>query len=79
MKGKWRKGKCNRCGGHAPFWAMASTYYESDFCPHCGADMREKEMDAIPVDWIIKQIQEQNLDSVVLSRMLRLWRSENGQ
>lgn len=33
----------------------------------------------IPVDWIIKQIQEHNLDSVVLSRMMRLWRSENGQ
>ncbi len=40
-KGKWLQlGKCSECGGSAPFWSMASTYYESDFCPHCGADMR---------------------------------------
>ena len=40
-KGKWlQPGKCSECGGSAPFWSMASTYYESDFCPHCGADMR---------------------------------------
>jgi hypothetical protein len=38
--GKWILGKCNRCGEHAPFWSMATTYYESNFCPHCGADMR---------------------------------------
>ena len=42
-KGKWLQlGKCSECGGSAPFWSMASTYYESDFCPHCGADMREE-------------------------------------
>ena len=40
-KGEWLQlGKCSECGGSAPFWSMASTYYESDFCPHCGADMR---------------------------------------
>lgn len=39
--GKWIKGKCSNCGAHAPFWPMASTYYESDFCPNCGADMRK--------------------------------------
>lgn len=40
-KGKWLQlGKCSECGGSAPFWSMASTYYKSDFCPHCGADMR---------------------------------------
>lgn len=40
-KGHWIDGKCNRCGTHAPFWAMATTYYCSDYCPKCGADMRE--------------------------------------
>lgn len=39
-KGKWIRGKCDQCGARAPFWPMASTYYESDFCPNCGADMR---------------------------------------
>ena len=39
-KGKWIMGKCDQCGAHAPFWPMASTYYESDYCPNCGADMR---------------------------------------
>ena len=37
--GKWIKGKCDKCGEHAPFYAMASTYHESNFCPHCGAKM----------------------------------------
>ena len=37
--GKWILGKCNRCGEHAPFWSMATTYYESNFCPNCGARM----------------------------------------
>lgn len=37
--GKWIDGKCDQCGAHAPFWSMASTYYESKFCPHCGAKM----------------------------------------
>ena len=38
-RGKWINGKCSDCSGHAPFWAMASTYYESNFCPNCGAKM----------------------------------------
>lgn len=42
--GKWVNGACSQCGSHAPYWAMASTYYRSNFCPNCGADMRgEKE------------------------------------
>lgn len=39
-RGKWINGACNQCGNHAPYWPMASTYYESNFCPNCGADMR---------------------------------------
>lgn len=39
-KGKWIMGKCDQCGAHAPFWPMASTYYESDYCPNCGSEMR---------------------------------------
>lgn len=38
--GKWIRGKCDQCGAHAPFWPMASTYYESDYCPNCGSEMR---------------------------------------
>ena len=37
--GHWVKGKCDQCGGHAPFWSMATTYYESEYCPNCGARM----------------------------------------
>lgn len=40
-RGHWTSdGNCSECGKHAPFWAMATTYYESSFCPNCGADMR---------------------------------------
>ena len=39
VHGRWENGRCNKCGGHAPYWSMASTYYESDFCPNCGAKM----------------------------------------
>lgn len=35
----WVNGHYDKCNAHAPFWAMASTYYESNFCPHCGAKM----------------------------------------
>lgn len=35
----WEKGRCSRCHAHAPFWAMASTYYLSNYCPNCGARM----------------------------------------
>lgn len=38
-QGKWINGVCNQCGSHAPYWAMASTYYRSNYCPNCGADM----------------------------------------
>lgn len=39
-RGKWINGACNQCGSHAPYWPMAATYYRSNFCPNCGADMR---------------------------------------
>lgn len=41
--GRWIDGKCNRCGTHAPYWAMASTYYCSEYCPNCGAKMVEPQ------------------------------------
>lgn len=37
--GKWINGKCSECGGDAPFWPMATTYYRSNFCHNCGARM----------------------------------------
>ena len=40
---RWdENGRCTGCGGHAPYWSMASTYYKSPFCFECGADMRER-------------------------------------
>ena len=43
-RGHWTSdGNCSECGKHAPFWAMASTYYKSSFCPNCGADMRGEQ------------------------------------
>lgn len=40
VHGHWDKnGRCTACGGHAPFWCMASTYYKSPFCHECGAKM----------------------------------------
>jgi hypothetical protein len=43
-KGRWdENGRCTNCGGHAPYWCMASTYYKSPFCFECGADMRGEE------------------------------------
>lgn len=42
--GRWDKnGRCTLCGGHAPFWAMASTYYKSPWCHECGARMDKEE------------------------------------
>ena len=41
IKGHWVNGHCDKCNEHAPFWCMASTYHKSNFCPNCGADMRE--------------------------------------
>lgn len=32
-------GRCTNCGGHAPYHAMASTYYKSPYCFECGAKM----------------------------------------
>lgn len=32
-------GRCTGCGNRAPFWCMASTYYLSPYCQHCGAKM----------------------------------------
>ena len=32
-------GRCTGCGNRAPFWCMASTYYLSPYCQHCGARM----------------------------------------
>lgn len=38
--------KCSKCGKSAPYWqtgtVFATTYVQAktDFCPHCGADMR---------------------------------------
>lgn len=43
VHGHWDKnGRCTACGGHAPFWCMASTYYKSPFCHECGAKMDEE-------------------------------------
>ena len=37
---RWdENGRCSNCGGHAPFWCMASTYYKSSWCQECGAKM----------------------------------------
>ena len=37
---KWdANGRCTNCGGHAPFYSMASTYQESPYCFECGAKM----------------------------------------
>ncbi len=37
--GRWINGRCSECGEHAPFWALATTYYLSKFCHGCGAKM----------------------------------------
>ena len=37
---KWdANGRCTNCGGHSPFYIMASTYNESTYCFECGAKM----------------------------------------
>lgn len=44
VHGHWdENGRCTACGGHAPFWCMASTYYKSPFCHECGAKMDEED------------------------------------
>ena len=40
--GHWINGKCTKCGNHAPFHSMSSCYYPSEFCPNCGAKMKEE-------------------------------------
>ena len=46
LHGRWdENGRCTVCGGHAPFWSMASTYYESQYCFECGAKMDLEESD----------------------------------
>ena len=41
---RWdENGRCSNCGGHAPFWCMASTYYKSPWCQECGAKMDLEE------------------------------------
>lgn len=41
--GHWIEGKCDQCGGHAPFWSMATTYYKSKYCHNCGCRMVEPQ------------------------------------
>ena len=41
---KWDdNGRCTNCGGHAPYYSMASTYYASPYCFECGAKMDKEE------------------------------------
>ena len=40
--GKWIDGKCNKCGREALHWELTSSYYYSEYCPYCGADMRDR-------------------------------------
>lgn len=43
-------------------------------------NMIESEEDAIPTEWIIKQIQEQSLgESKAYSKLLKLWESESNE
>lgn len=41
-KGKWVDNQCSNCREFALQWGDESMA-ESDFCPHCGADMRGEE------------------------------------
>ena len=43
VHGRWVNGSCNKCGKHAPYYLMSSTYYDGDFCPNCGAKMDRSE------------------------------------
>ena len=43
-RGEWNKpdyGMCSNCHRYAP--ETENGFYLSDFCPNCGADMRERE------------------------------------
>ena len=44
-RGEWRNNKdeypeCTRCGYMPQYDPMIDDIYYSDFCPHCGSDMR---------------------------------------
>ena len=39
VHGRWVDGKCDNCGEHAPYWCLATTFHESNYCPNCGAKM----------------------------------------
>lgn len=42
---KWDdNGRCTNCGGHAPYYSMASTYYASPYCFECGAKMDKEDV-----------------------------------
>jgi len=41
--GRWVDGKCDNCGEHAPYWCLATTFHESNFCPNCGAKMEVQD------------------------------------
>lgn len=46
--GKWTQSTssfafCNQCGEPAPYWAMSSKYYLTNYCPNCGARMQLTE------------------------------------
>lgn len=38
VRGRWVDGKCDNCGEHAPYWCLATTFHESNYCPNCGAN-----------------------------------------
>lgn len=47
-KGEWRNNKddypeCDKCGYMPQYDPMIDDIYYSDFCPNCGADMRNGE------------------------------------
>ncbi len=39
--GQWINGECSICGEHAPYWILATTYYNSKYCPNCGYRMHD--------------------------------------
>ena len=44
LHAKWDdNGRCTNCGGHAPYYSMASTYYASPYCFECGAKMDKEK------------------------------------
>lgn len=41
---------CSNCGNPIAFKLIDGNWYEGDFCPNCGADMREESED-IPMEY----------------------------